>query len=192
MKNLKTLLVLLAVSSFTFLGASEASAEKLCVRNKAKVTKRSKVVLKKHVMKVAGSCPDGFTEVADVNTTTLPEGQTLRGYYFIGGTADAASELGFDSITFAHALTSAPTSHFIEEGASPPAECPGTAEAPEADPGHLCVFEGSATNAGARNTNTFIGADGTATAYGTGIFVRSVVAGTFLSTGTWAVTAPTS
>ena len=121
---------------------------------------------------------------------TLPSGKTIRGYYYVGDSAAAGSDIATDSISFGFTLSAAPTAHFINAGAAPPSSCPGTAAAPEAQAGHLCVFEGSMSNAAARNTNTFSGFDGTALKYGTGIFVRSAAAGDYFSRGTWAVTSP--
>ena len=93
-------------------------------------------------------------------------------------------------ISFGFQLASAPTAHFINAGAMAPAECAGTALAPSAAPGHLCVYEGSSLNAGGRNTNVFGSGDGFSLATGAGLFVRSAAAGDFYTRGTWAVTAP--
>lgn len=43
-------------------------------------------------------------------------------------------------ISFGWTLPSAPVTHFIESGAPVPAGCAGTAAAPSAEPGNLCVF----------------------------------------------------
>ena len=36
--------------------------------------------------------------------------------------------------------------HVVGESGTPPAECPGTADAPAADPGHLCIYAGNDPN----------------------------------------------
>ncbi len=57
-----------------------------------------------------------------------------------GTPAAAGGQVGAD-ITFGYTLPVAPTVHYIPAGALPPAGCSGTVEAPDASPGHLCVFE---------------------------------------------------
>jgi hypothetical protein len=121
----------------------------------------------------------------------LPSGETVRGYYYAGGTAAAAEGFTTDSIAFGYQLAAAPQPHFIRSGNTAPAQCPGSAQAPQAQPGHLCVYEGSAVNADARNTTTFVDPfDETALGVGAGVFVRASAAGDFFTQGTWAVTAP--
>jgi hypothetical protein len=88
-------------------------------------------------------------------------------------------------VSFALPLSAEPTAHFITEGATPPAECPGTAEEPAAAPGNLCVFVTSAINA-------YRGGDypGVET-HTSGFTVKSFTEakGPILLSGTWAVTA---
>ena len=87
-----------------------------------------------------------------------------------------------DSITFAFPLGAAPTKHFVPNGGSDSA-CPGNADSPQANPGHLCVYEDSrnnVVNAGIVNT----------TPYGADLFADSGAVGNYSSVGSWAVTAP--
>jgi hypothetical protein len=124
---------------------------------------------------------------------TLPTGQTLRGVYrAAGGQAAApAGTLAADTLTFAMPLTFGPAAQIVLVGAAPPAQCPGTAAAPAAAPGNLCVYEAVAVNAAGQavvdpSTNLL----GQASRYGAAVLAVSNEPGFFVSTGTWAVTAP--
>jgi hypothetical protein len=77
---------------------------------------------------------------------TLPSGKTLRGAWGGGVTVTAGGQVFETSISFAFPLASAPTIHVIQAGAVPPSDCPGTVAAPEARPGHLCVYVRFANN----------------------------------------------
>lgn len=120
----------------------------------------------------------------------LPTGKTVRGTFHMGDLSDASGpNLATSEISFVFRLSAAPVPHFIEEGDSPPPECPGTVLEPEAAPGHLCVFEEEALRAGVRGVT---GPDGDDSTFRVGahLFVRSSAPGLFWSSGTWAVTAP--
>ncbi len=129
----------------------------------------------------------GATGPAGPFPATLPAGQTIRGWYWAGSSAPGANDLATSEVSFVYPLAAAPTPHFINEGAATPAGCTGSVSNPGANAGHLCVFEFSGLNAGAR-TVTGLGGDGTTSRWGTGIFVRSTAAGTYWTRGTWAVT----
>jgi hypothetical protein len=123
---------------------------------------------------------------------TLPSGQTLRGAYAANGFADGADELAGDSISFGIALASAPTAHFVAAGAPAVAECPGTAAAPAASPGHLCIYEAHSQNiedVHYRDPVTGI-RDANVRPYGAEVTAFADSAGVYFSTGSWAVTAP--
>jgi hypothetical protein len=119
---------------------------------------------------------------------TLPAGQTVRGWYYAGGSAPGALDLALTELSFVYPLAAAPTGHFIAQGNPTPVGCTGDAYNPGASPGHLCVFEGHAVNAGARNFNGYGPPDGITTRFGVGFYVRSAAAGTYWSKGSWAVT----
>jgi hypothetical protein len=116
-------------------------------------------------------------------STTLPSGDTIRGTYDTGGIAAAASGLANTSISFLSLFSAAPTVVVVAEKATPPAECPGTAEVPQAKPGFLCIYE-----EGKLNTNGLL-VNGVQRS-GATIYIFSEAAGTFYSFGTWAATAP--
>ena len=117
---------------------------------------------------------------------TLPSGKTLTGDY---RTTSVGGVFVADTQSFAFPLASNPTVHFVGIGATPPAQCPGTASSPKAAPGSLCVYatEGSisATAVNIFNPETNEGPD----ASPRGFSVADTDSDTF-STGSWAVTAP--
>ena len=57
-----------------------------------------------------------------------------------------ADYTGMATISFGFILASAPTPHFIALGGSAARECPGNFYNPQAQPGHLCIYESSASN----------------------------------------------
>jgi len=123
----------------------------------------------------------------------LPSGRTLRGVYLIRFNPTVAGQQWGDPISFAYELSAAPTPHFIASGGPAVPECPGTAENPQANPGHLCVYE--AVSAGTTGTFLCNPVQGTCNDGVTrfGGYVRTDATGTGAgtrTTGTWAVTAP--
>ena len=90
-------------------------------------------------------------------------------------------------------LSVPPVVHYINVSAPVPAECPGTLTDPQAAAGHLCVYEGNATNTtnrGVFNTETPSGSIGFASREGAGIFMYPASATQAYIWGSWAVTAP--
>jgi hypothetical protein len=127
---------------------------------------------------------------------TLPsavaQGTRFAGSYYAGGTATAAGQVEFSTISFGFALPTAPTPHFIAKGAPPPAACPGNVNAPAAQPGHLCIYEGASSNVG--TTQAFLDpatgdVNTVVRTWGAVVLVRSAATGDFFSGGSWAVTA---
>jgi hypothetical protein len=123
--------------------------------------------------------------------STLPAGKTLTGVWAASGYGSEGfpeEGLGYAStgVSYALPLSVAPgnsTTHLIKKGETPPAECPGTAEAPAAAPGNLCVFI----------TNEINAYNGIAEVHGytSGFTVNGYTAekGAVLLEGTWAVAA---
>lgn len=116
---------------------------------------------------------------------TLPSGKTIRGTYVVLDTATAAGNQGQTAISFGFRLTSAPTRHYINLGAPPPAECPGSGSNPEAQPGHLCLYETFNSNTSSPGVQAVSDPRSGAEA-----FVASAAAGNYFMFGSWAVTSP--
>ncbi len=152
-----------------------------------------------------GPCKEGGSEFKAAGGTTyacngekgkegtfggsvLPPGKTLTGAWAASGYGEAGDPepgTGFAAtgVSFALPLTTAPTANFIEAGETPPSQCPGTAEAPAAAPGNLCIFATAAINGNRSSTqpNTFVS--------GFTLITFSLAKGTIMMEGTWAVTA---
>ena len=124
----------------------------------------------------------------------LPKDRTLRGHYNIYDKA-SPQQSGQENmpISFGYRLASAPTVRIIKANTSPPAECPGTASAPEAASGYLCIYETSSYNLYSSSYRTYPYVYGTSR-IGTHIAADSAVNtsttydSTFYTYGTWAVT----
>ncbi len=116
----------------------------------------------------------------------LPGGTTVRGVFYLMSPASAGGQYFGEEISYGYRLPSVPTRHYIKLGDAVPAGCSGSESNPEAEPGHLCVFEGGFNNVTAQR-----GLDQSRRT-GTGLFMASAAAGHTYIHGTWAVTAPTS
>ncbi len=132
---------------------------------------------------------DGIESANVLPGGILPRGSTIRGYWELGWTADAAGEFQEDAIAFGFTLRSSPTPHLIPDGDPAPPACPGGAQNPQANPGHLCVYERSNNNATATAVCNFDTCPA-ATRWGAALTTNSVAAGGVFIRGTWAVTAP--
>lgn len=72
----------------------------------------------------------------------VPTGTTLRGVAFsssssnTGGTNATGTGISFGGAQ----LASRPVAHLVPPETTPPSECPGTYETPEAASGHLCIY----------------------------------------------------
>jgi hypothetical protein len=124
----------------------------------------------------------------------LPGGKTLRGNFMTSGNNGGAAI--HSAVSFGFRLSAAPTVHYITNGTAPPAVCPGSVTNPQANPGHLCVYEIEADNVtagrGVCNLETAGCPAGTASREGFGVYAFIQTAGTPLFVfGSWAVTAVT-
>ena len=98
---------------------------------------------------VDGSLSQRDLKASAVLPQNLPSGRTLTGTFgmYGHGEVDNGLEAASESISFPIPLKSAPDVVVVQQGtASSPPECPGTAAAPEAAPGWLCVYENRAQN----------------------------------------------
>ncbi len=123
---------------------------------------------------------------AESDAKYAPYPSILRGTFSVVGPASAASQEFSNSVSFGFQFPSAPIAHFINAGAVPPAGCSGTPAAPNASPGHLCVFEKVGLNVGSRSVFGDAGIPGTVSAFGFNTYIISAAAGTVYSYGSWA------
>ena len=132
---------------------------------------------------------------------TLPSGKTLFGTYAIlGKAASGTNDREAAAVSFQFPLAAAPArSVVVPSGAAnpDPTNCPGTPSAPAATPGTLCAYEGVKVNtsgtklcAVAASGGCGAGAGGTADRFGSSVETFAASDGIYLTSGTWAVTAP--
>lgn len=120
----------------------------------------------------------------------LPSGVTLRGSYAANENATAAGQAARDGVPFEFTLASKPTVHFIPSGTTPPAQCPGSVAAPEAQAGHLCVYEKTHVNTSEVEIRDPTTGTSGSSQFGWYVRLESAAGGDALSYGTWAVTSP--
>jgi hypothetical protein len=125
-------------------------------------------------------------------TANLPSGATLRGAFQLAGTdTPAVAGTAATAIAFVFPLAQAPEPNLVLEGGLPVAACPGSVNAPEAMPGHLCVYTGSVSNA---SSFTFVdpesGVGPGSSRFGVTLFATGSFDSNYSVSGTWAVTAP--
>lgn len=138
--------------------------------------------------------PEGPPGPAGGVAGTLPSGKTLRGRWSVaGGNPDgAAGDIVSDSLSFGAQLPSAPTRVFVF-GASPGgAQCPGTADAPEAAAGILCIYVEYQVNLNNAIETIIATTTGVTSRQGAEIYIvnQAATPGGFGARGSWAVTAP--
>ena len=124
-------------------------------------------------------------------TGTLPAGVTLRGTIAIAGRAVGAGEFIRQAISFGFTLAAEPVPHYIKVGDVLPPGCTGTAAAPGADSGHLCIFEAGSVGSpigGFGNPTTIVPGSTTSATFGAVVSATSTAAGPFSIRGSWAVT----
>jgi hypothetical protein len=144
--------------------------------------------------------PKGDTGAAGPLLDTLPSGKTLYGTYAIlGDRSGSGNDRQAATISFQFPLTAAPTrAVFVPSGGSNPdaTNCAGSATAPTATPGTLCVYEGVRVNTSSSKlcavaaTGGCGPSSGTSDRFGTSVETFAAADGVYISSGTWAVTAP--
>ncbi len=123
---------------------------------------------------------------------TLKSGETLKGLYRVSDFEGAAGQGQFadNVITYQKPLKFTPELHFLPQGGSPVAECPGTVLKPKADEGHLCVYE---VDDGQRDPGDVPFLDPVLPAklgFTVNVLSAANAGGYYYSFGSWAVTAP--
>jgi hypothetical protein len=112
-----------------------------------------------------------------------------RGSIQMLGVASAANDKFSASISFGATFSAAPTVHYIKVGDAIPAGCSGTAAAPNAAPGNLCLFESGIFGAVGANRSICSGglsSCGVADPFGAGVYVYASAAGSVEVYATWA------
>jgi hypothetical protein len=116
-----------------------------------------------------------------------PYPTVMRGVYTMSLNGVAGVYMSGASISFDYVLPAAPIVHYIPPAGVPPAQCPGTAQRPDAIPGHLCVYGTVASNVANFAITNRSGAIGTAEPYGAGLHAQATANGVVQAYGTWAV-----
>jgi hypothetical protein len=124
---------------------------------------------------------------------SLPSGKTVRGRWAVSGINPdtAPGDIHSDALSFGAQLPSAPKRVFVF-GASGDAQCTGTAEAPDAAAGVLCIYVEYQININ-NGIETIIGTTTGATSrQGAEIYIvnASTTPGGYGARGSWAATAP--
>jgi hypothetical protein len=123
---------------------------------------------------------DGAQGPAGPFVDVLPSGKTLKGAFYFKTT--------ISSYSFAFSLPSVPIVNIRPFGASATAQCPGTAQDPQAAPGQLCLYQSNNSGASACvfATDDPMSSCTSATKFGFGASASGDMS------GQWAVTAPLS
>lgn len=118
---------------------------------------------------------------------TLKSGQTLRGVFDLGSTADAAAELSRGAVSFQFPLLNPPTVTVLKKGETS-ANCAGLGggATPAATGGNLCVYVTESVNL---DETTPLVAENNSR-LGFGLVAKAKDPGDYYAYGQWAVTAP--
>lgn len=116
-----------------------------------------------------------------------PRGVTLRGIYALNFTAALAADVGVSEISYGRLLPAPPIPHLVTSSTP---ECPGSADLPQAAPGHLCVYAFPTQNIGLACVSAPSGGCDTASRVGALVYVQSATGGRVYHAGAWAVTMP--
>lgn len=118
---------------------------------------------------------------------TLKSGQTLRGVFSLGSTADAAAELSRNAVSFQFPLLSPPAVTVLKKGETS-ANCAGLGggATPAATGGNLCVYVTESVNLD--EAAPLIAENNTR--LGFGLVAKAKAEGEYYAYGQWAVTAP--
>jgi hypothetical protein len=126
---------------------------------------------------------------SDPLPAALPAGKTVRGVFAVNYKADGASETHISNVSFGFTFPSALTPHYVAIGGAAPGACPGNATNPQAEPGHLCLYETSQANRTIPVITDENFNPNTTARWGALIVTSSTGAGLGGSTGSWAATA---
>jgi hypothetical protein len=126
---------------------------------------------------------------AESDAKYAPYPTTVRGSYFISGTASAGGELHADAVSFGFNFSVAPAVEVVAQGDPATANCPGTVAAPKAAPGFVCFYEELVTNnTGMVTLDPDVTGFNTSGTFGLTALVGSGAAGSVINSGSWAAT----
>lgn len=135
---------------------------------------------------------EGAAGTAGPLPVALPSGRTLKGTFGGSGAVVTESNNAVElTISYPFPLAASPAAEVVEEGGSPTGACPGTAAAPSAGAGHLCVYVGGGHQVDTKNVSTY-GDDGSRDyRYGAVVYAYPTCKAPCRGElwGTWAVTA---
>jgi hypothetical protein len=112
----------------------------------------------------------------------------IRGNILLAYNATAAGQQGSSDISFGATFSAAPTVHVIPVGGAVPAGCAGSAAAPDASPGHVCIFTSLTSNNPGLSVckPSTAQCNGTADPWGAVVFTSATATGLVNSFATWA------
>lgn len=124
---------------------------------------------------------------ADADARFRTNTQLTRGTFLLGGGDTGGADFMTEALSFGVTLAAAPTPHFVPAAGPVPAGCRGSAAAPDADPGHLCVFETIRLNVTDTPGIYAIAGGPGSNGMGALMTVTSTGSGTAYVAGSWAV-----
>lgn len=138
----------------------------------------------------ANSATDGklgnYYTKAQGDAKYAPVEPVYRGTFSATGDTAGAGRPVSDSINWGATFSVPPTVHYMKAGDPLAVGCSGTVSNPNASPGHLCIFESLASNAGTRDVDNATGNHPLASVFGANVIVYSVAAGAVFAYGSWA------
>jgi hypothetical protein len=129
----------------------------------------------------------GSTGPAGPVTTSLPAGETLRGWFNVDDVATEAEQFAGNGISFGMTLAAAPSYQVVPSGGPTTPQCAGSIANPTAAPGVLCVYESTSLNVKGFDLCGGSKCEGL-DRFGAEMFVEANTTGRFFVDGTWAVT----
>ncbi|HYG96140.1 MAG TPA: hypothetical protein VD741_03440 [Solirubrobacterales bacterium] len=131
--------------------------------------------------------PNKLSENFGPIVASLKSGQTLRGVFSLGSTADAAAELSRTAVSFQFPLLNTPSVTVLKKGETS-ANCAGLGggATPAATGGNLCVYVTESANLD--ETTPLVAENNTR--LGFGLVAKAKDPGEYYAYGQWAVTAP--
>lgn len=125
---------------------------------------------------------------AESDAKYAPAQALYRGTIMLQGNSTVSGPGQATGVSFGATFATAPTPHYIKIGDAIPAGCSGTAAAPNAAPGHFCVFETEAVGVGA-NRGICRGGPascGVTDPFGAGIYATTAGSGVWEVLASWA------